>query len=276
MPFDMVERSQIDFARKERGTLLFLKNGNDPERLIASWQKAMPPDTFLLLTDLARSLSEGIAGPLGDDIDSLVTSSFRARGWDVSEFANLRLYFVAQLDDYLRRIKSMMMADVLADFPVKIQGNNWEHVDFTRRRATYIKGGDYSQSRQQIVDALGLVDMSPNTQRAPHDRPMRAFGLWTLCLTNRQSFFEAHAAHAGEFTFRFDREELAAKIADVLAHPARYVELGAATAEEFRKDRHPIQFAEYLLATASHVRLACGPRPQGLQEYFIWPPSRSV
>lgn len=276
MPFDMADRAEIDFARKERGTLLFLKNGNDPERLIASWQASMPAETFLLLTDLARDLSDGMTGPVGDDIDGLVTSSFRARGWDITEFANLRLYFVAQLDDYLRRIKSMLLADVLADFPVQIQGNNWEHMDFTRRRATYVKGGDYTRSRQQIVDALGLVDMSPNTQRAPHDRPMRAFGLWTLCLTNRQAFFDAHAARASEFTFRFDREELAAMVADVLAHPARYVELGAAVAEEFRKDRHPIQFAEYLLATANHVRLACGPRPHGLQDYFIWPPSRFV
>jgi hypothetical protein len=276
MPFDMVEEGSIDFSRKAQGKLLFLKNGNDPDRLVAAWRGAMPADTFLLLVDVANELSGRMADESECDIDAFVTAAFSNRGWDIGAFRDLRLFFIAQLDDYLRRVKSLLIADAIADFPVHIQGFNWEHMDFSRRRATYIKGGDYTQSRQQIIDSLGLIDMSPNTQRAPHDRAMRAFGLWTLCITNRQRFFDESSSHASEFTYRFSKDSVQQKVNDVLSHPKRYVELGREVAAEFRRNRHPEAFAEFMVATARHVRLACSPRPPGLPEYFIWPPPRVV
>jgi hypothetical protein len=274
MPFDMAGKQEIDFRKKETGKLLFLKNGNDPEKLVQAWQQAMPTATFLMLTDIAGELVSGINTEIGYDIDALVTAYFLGKGWDVSELVNLRLFFIAQLDDYLRRIKSAMVADVLADFPVVIHGFNWEHFDFSGRRATFVPGGDYTTSRQHIIESLGMVDMSPNTQRAPHDRAMRAFGLWTLCLTNEQRFFKEQFAKSEAFSYRFDREQLASKIADVLEHPKRYVELGVEVAEQFRENRRPQDFAQFMLDTASHIRLASGPRPAGLQDFFVWPPTK--
>ena len=274
MPFDIAGKKDIDFRRKEKGKLLFLKNGNDPEKLVQMWRDAMPAATFIALTDLAGQLVSGINTEIGYDIDALVTAYFLEKGWDVSQFLNLRLFFIAQLDDYLRRIKSAMIADVLADFPVVINGFNWEHFDFSGRRATFVPGGDYTQSRQHIIDSLGMVDMSPNTQQAPHDRAMRAFGLWTLCLTNEQRFFKDQFANSEAFSYRFESEHLAAKVADVLEHPKRYTELGIEVAEHFRENRHPRDFAQFLLDTASHIRLASGPRPAGLQDFFVWPPTK--
>ena len=49
----------------------------------------------------------------------------------------------------------------VAEFPVEIRGFNWEHVDFAGKRATYVPGGDYTQSRSEIIGALRLIDMSP-------------------------------------------------------------------------------------------------------------------
>ena len=274
IPFDMTDKRQIDFRKKEVGKLLFLKNGNDPEKLVRTWRDGMPEPTFLALSELASELASGLDTRIGDDIDALVVAYFRTRGWDVEEFVTLRLFFVAQLDDYLRRIKSALIADVLADFPVEIHGFNWEHMDFSRRKATYVQGGDYTATRQRIVDSLAIVDMSPNTQRAPHDRAMRAFGLYTLCVTNRQSFFSENFTNADDFTYRFDREHLRARIADVLADPKGSVELGIDAAEQFRKERRPSDFAQFMIDTASHVRLACSSRPAGFQDYFVWPPAR--
>lgn len=273
VPFDAVNPRDVDFKAKANGRLLYLKNGNDPEKLVSAWRAAMPAATFVMLADLAGELAAGVATEAGCDIDAVVTAHFRARGWDLSEFLNLRLFFVAQLDDYLRRVKSVLVADAIADFPVVIQGLNWEHFDFSKRRATFVPGGDYTRSRQQIIEALGIVDMSPNTQLAPHDRPMRAMALYTLCLTNEQRFFTDHFPDAARFTYRFDREALQARVADVLANPARYVELGRAVGEEFLKSRRQEDFAQYMVDTASHVRLACGPRPPGLQDFFVWPPA---
>lgn len=274
VPFDMIDKAAVDFRAKNSGKLLFLKNGNDPEKLVQIWRDATPAGTFIALTELASELVNGINTEIAYDIDACVTKYFLSKGWDIGEFVNLRLFFIAQLDDYLRRIKSTMVADILADFPVEIHGYNWEHFDFSGRRATYVPGGDYSQSREKIIGSLGLVDMSPNTQGAPHDRVLRAFGLWTLCLTNEQRYFKEEFANAGMFSYRFEKENLAAKVADVLAHPKQYVDLGLAVAEEFRRNRHPHDFAQFMLDTASQVRLGSGPRPAGLQDFFVWPPAR--
>jgi hypothetical protein len=94
-------------------------------------------------------------------------------------------------------------------------------------------------------------------------------------LTNRQRFFTEQFANAERFTYTFDKENLREKVADVLAHPKLYVELGLSVAEEFRRNRRPEDFAEFMLGTANHVRLACGPRPAGLQDFFVWPPTTS-
>ena len=270
-PIDWTDKREIDFRKKANGKLLFLKNGNDPEKLVQIWQKAMPGATFIALAELASELASNVGADIGYDIDALVTAYFLAKGWDITEFINLRLFFVAQLDDYLRRIKSAIIADVLLDFPVEIHGYNWDHINFAGRRATFVPGGDYTQSKQEIIDSLGLVDMSPNTQQAPHDRPMRAFGLCTLCLTNEQRFFKEQFDNSEMFTYRFEKDDLRNKVADVLAHPKRYVDLGLDVAEQFRKDRQPHDFGQFMLDTASHIRLACGPRPAGLQDFFVWP-----
>jgi len=272
MPFDLTDKSKVDFRKKERGTLLFLKNGNDPERLVQIWRETLPTGTFLTLTELAGQLAGDLTSESGFDIDAIVTKHFASKGWDIGEFINLRLLFVAQLDDYLRRIKSELVADVIADFPVEIHGFNWEHMDFTRRRATFVPGGDYTASRQLILDSLGMIDMSPNTQLAPHDRVMRAFGLHTFCLTNEQRFFTDNFKNPETFCYKFDRDELREKVANVLARPKDHVEIGRALAAEFQLHRQPGDFGQFMVDTASHVRLACGRRPEGLQDFFVWPP----
>jgi hypothetical protein len=271
VPFDLAEEREIDFRRKENGKLLFLKNGNDPEQLLETWRNALPEPTFLMLADCASELSNDPSAELGNDIDKLVTEHFAHKGWDLERLTNLRIFFVAQLDDYLRRIKSALVADAIADFPVEIHGYNWDHFDFSKRRATFVPGGDYTDSRQRIIDSLGMVDMSPNTQGAPHDRAMRAFGLWSLCITNKQQFFESHFPDHEAFTYRFQKDSLQAKIADILSNPKRYIELGREVAKRFRQNRHPEDFVRFMVDTASHIRAACGPRPPGLQEFFGWP-----
>ncbi len=273
IPFDATRSETIDFKKKESGRLLFLKNGNDPEQLVRVWREGLPAPTFLLLAELASTLASSLNSDAATDIDAAVTSAFASRGWDIEGSLQLRLLFMAQLDDYLRRVKSTMLGRVLAEFPVDIQGFNWEHVDFSGKRARHLPGGDYVASGDQIRQSLGVIDMSPNTRLAPHDRPMRAMGLHTLCLTNRQTFFEENFADWREFSFRFDEESIRDRVSSVIAKPKQFIELGRAVAEEFAKRHSPEDFGQFLIDTASHVRASNLNRPAGFQPYFVWPPA---
>ncbi|HEV2172371.1 MAG TPA: hypothetical protein VGR71_02335 [Nitrospira sp.] len=229
-----------------------------------------------MLTDLASDLAGQMHNDKGCNIDAVVCAYFRDKGFDVEPLTNLRILFVAQLDDYLRRVKSTSMAEILRNFPVEIHGYNWEHVDFSGKRARYVYGADYTDSRQLIKESLGILDMSPNTTLMPHDRPLRAFGLYTLCLTNEQEFFKRHFEQYRSFTFQFDKESLENKIAEVLAHPEQFVELGVDVADSFRKQFDSAAFGRTMVELASCLRLAAGPRPPGMQDFFAWPPAKLV
>lgn len=271
-PMDEVPKNAIDFKRKVEGRLLFLKNGNDPEALMSQWRDALPPRAFLMLAEIAVELGARMAVDPVNRVDLLVDDYFRGRGLDLTAVARLRTFFVAQLDDYLRRIKSTLIAKVLMDFPVDMFGFNWEHLDFSGRKINFTSGGDYTRSAPMIRDSLGVIDMSPNTGRAPHERPLRAFGAYTLCLTNHQAFFHENVSHSDEFSFAFDEESIRTKVAEVIANPKRYVDIGIAAAESFRSKFPRQRFGELLVDTAATLRLACGGRPGPLQPYFIWPP----
>jgi hypothetical protein len=126
-----------------------------------------------------------------------------------------------------------------------------------------------------IQDALGVIDMSPNTSLRPHDRPLRAFGLHTLCITNEQEFFERNFPESySDFSFKFEGGSLEDRIADVLANPKRYVEIGADVAETFRARFDSESFRQAILEIVDCLRLASGDRPDNMQDFFVWPPRK--
>ena len=115
-------------------------------------------------------------------IGDFVGACFKSRGISSASMQNLVPFFTAQLDDYLRRIKSELIANALLDFPVIVQGANWNHVDFSGRKAQLRPGQDFETSHRIFTDELGVIDMSPNMDSEPHERMMRAAGAFSLAL----------------------------------------------------------------------------------------------
>ncbi len=272
---DALPKKDVDFAQKEAGKLLFLKNGNDPEALLMSWREALPEHVFVMLADIAGELAGRLDDPVGNDIDTVVVDYLRARGMEIDTLVKLRLLFVAQLDDYLRRVKSTLIVKALLDLPVEVHGFNWDHVDFSGRRAKLIGNADFAASRELIRNSLGIIDMSPNTGQAPHDRPMRAFARHTLCLTNRQSFFEAKVPSLCDaFSYRFDSQSIQSMAADAIAHPRQHVELGIEVASAFAHGYEIEILAQYMLEVAACLRAEGSSRHPAFQPYFAWPPAK--
>jgi len=273
-PLDAMPRAKVDFKAKERGKVYFLKNGNDPEKLVQMWREALSPTMFLMLMDIAADLGNDLASERGCDIDAAVIGYFRDKGLEVESLLDVRLFFVAQLDDYLRRLKSTFVAQTLLDFPIEVHGYNWEHVDFSGKRAKLVQGGNYGESRALIEASLATLDMSPNTSSAPHERVSRAVGMYTLCVTNEQAFFREILPGFDESLYRFERESLRSRVSEVLDRPRRFVELGAAIAAAYRASFDPEAAARRILDAASCVRMACAGRTHQLQDFFGWPPTR--
>jgi hypothetical protein len=271
---DNVPQQEINFRAKKNGNLIFLKNGKDPEQLRRVWRSVLGRRLLQAIEELASELEGNLDDPANNQIDDLVTQYFNDQGFDVASLIKLRLFFIAQLDDYLRAVKCTRMVEALLNFPVEIRGNDWGHVDFTGKKAKYIDECDFTKSTGLIRNSLGIIDMSPNTGSRPHDRVMRAYGAYTLCLTNKQQFLD-ELPHQERLGFQFEKESFQERVADILSHRSDAVEMGVEVAETYRRLHPTEQLIGKMLDWASLVRLNnASAQPAGMQDFFVWPPTR--
>ncbi len=270
---DMAAMDEIDFAAKRNGTLLFLKNGKDPGAIQNIWRSCLPKRTLQPLLELAGQLASNLNCSCGNQIDDVVTAYFTQNGLEVEPLVKLRLFFIAQLDDYLRAVKCTAMAEALMDLPVEIRGNEWTHLNFSGKRATYIDDCNFVDSTSLLRRSLGMIDMSPNTGSLPHDRVMRAYGSHTLCLTNQGQSFLQELPFAPELSYTFDKESLQAQVSYLLSHRSEAVEMGIADAQRFCALNPPELAFQRMLDYAALTRLdQTSQRPSVVQDFFIWPP----
>ena len=273
-PFDPVPFESVDFKAKENGKLYFMKNGGDPEQLKALWKAKLPPAVADILLEMADGLAGNLETDLGGDLDALLLAFFQSKGMDITHLTHLRLICNAQLDDYMRRVKSTMIAEVLRDFPVEIHGMGWDHLDVSGKPCKLVTRVDYLASHQMMRNGLGVIDMSPNTQSGFHDRLSRSFSAYTLCVTNeQQSITEMMGGVVPKSCYQFNRESIADTVADVLAHPKQYVELGIEMARAFAQQMPESAAVSQLIYIADTLRLASRTEPMlDLQDPLFWPP----
>jgi hypothetical protein len=270
---DMASLDEIDFEAKREGTLLFLKNGKDPQAIQAIWRTCVPDRPLRHLLALADQLASNLNCPCGNQIDDVITDYFTQNGLDAEPFTKLRLFFLAQLDDYLRAVKCTLMAQALMDFPVEIRGNEWSHLDFAGKRVTYIDDCDFVDSTRLLRRSLGMIDMSPNTGSLPHDRVMRAFGSHTLCLTNQGQTFLSDMPVTQHCTYSFDKDSLQSQVSYLLSHRTEAIEMGIAAAAHYRALNPPELAFQQMLDYAALTRLDhTAQRPPALQDFVLWPP----
>ena len=270
IPMVPTARDTIDIGSRKLGRLFFLKNGNSPKALEELWTAMLPPRVARLIREMADAAKTDClrAGPvrLGDWVADYLISTGAAEPLPLK----LIWFFAAQLDDYLRRIKSTLIAEALLDFPVIVQGNFWDHIDFRGRRAQLMPPQDVFKSQEIVLKELGVIDMSANVDSWPHDRIQRAAGSYSLVLTNRQGWLSERFPNFTDLTFEFDRELVAARVSDVLAHRDRYLEQALAFGDEFRSVFPRSNFAETVLRLVDCARwIWMSPRPQ-LQNFFVW------
>jgi hypothetical protein len=270
---DEMALEDLDIRTKREGTLLFLKNGRDPVAIRKMWTAAVAPQVLQALFELADEFEHHLDCATHGRIGDAVTQYFIEREIDIEQLLNLRLFFIAQLDDYIRAVKCTRMAEWLMDYPVQIIGNNWGHLDFSGKKATYIDECNYVDSIRLIRNSLGVVDVSPNTASAPHDRVMRAYGAHTLCLTNSGQAFTKDLPCEDALTFCFDKESFQSRVAGLLASKSAAVDKGIAVVEAFKRLNPPGQAFAQMLDYAAFARLdQTKARLPGFQDFFVWPP----
>lgn len=269
--WEMAGKEEIDFSAKAAGKICFFKNGNSSAALREFW-RTLPTPVSGWLAELAHGTDLLKLGRQGKPLHILVREYLIDKGIFMDTRPWVELFLVAQLDDYARRLKSTLIAEALLDLPVNVYGDFWDHVDFTGRRAVHLPGRSYFDTRDLIAESLCVMDMSPNTQSAPHDRFCSAVGLHTLCLTNTQKYYEDNYEQAGRMMFDFDPESIRERVAGVLARPAQAVDLGVEMAAKGRELLSGKAALEALVEYSKLARFGLSPvQFAGQQDFVVWP-----
>jgi hypothetical protein len=264
---------QVAWKAKLNGKIIFPKNGNPPLQLITYWREQLPPPICHALESIAEEC-------IGKDLlnhaphfDDRVLAHFSSLGIDASAKPELVCFLVAQLDDYLRRIKSTMIAEALLNLPVIIRGRNWEHVSFEGKAATYDPESGSAETVALIDHSPAVIDMSPNTVHSPHDRICRAVGRNTAFLTNSQEYFDSTlGALAPKCTFSFELEAIQSMVEHFVLHPKDAIDLGVEQSKLLRPALSEANYLNSILGAVDSVSFSKGSRPPGTQGFLSFPP----
>jgi hypothetical protein len=260
----------VDFSAREKGQLHFIKNGGNPADLQALWKERLPAELANQLLELSQEVGTTGLKPGKLNIHDLVRSYFASQRIDVRSDAPLLCFYVAQMDDYLRRVKSTMLAQALLACPVVLQGSRWDHLDTTGAVATLLPAQTFQATESIYQTQLGVIDMSPNLDTSCHDRMQRAAGTYAFALTNQSTWLESLLPELNDAAFCFHPEQIQSAVHSALKDPAACVELGRAYGRAFRA-RYPFERSiERLGTVAEMTRLRHASPKTPLQPYMMW------
>lgn len=270
-PLESIPLENIDLTQKLNGKILFPKNGNPPIELQRYWCASLPKTVSSILMSVAEELSTKGNLDREPNIDDVLCAHFANTGVDLAAEPALLCFLVAQLDDYLRRIKSTLVAEALLDLPVIIRGASWGHISFEGKRATYDPDFDVARTRPLIDAAPAIIDMSPNTTHTPHDRVLRAVGRGTAFLTNTNETLQKLLPDA-RYSFTFKKESICELVEHYASHPQQAIDLGLEQARVLREAFKPDNYVACLITAVEAASLRLGRRPEGTQNFVIYPP----
>ena len=269
--YDKQPIEKVNFKNRIHGTLVFLKNGNDPKQLIQMWKTNLPQSMSQDLLALSHNLLPSILRCEPINIFEAIIEYVTAKMGDAITYRDLVRLYSAQLDDYFRRVKSTMIANVLKKFPVKIIGRNWEHVDDGKSIAQFSNKLNFSEHSKQIFDnELGLVDMTPNLDLNVHDRFCRAVGHYAFILTNRTSWMQENFPEFNDLTYTFDETELENKVEFLLNNKELVIEKGKLLGTLGNERINNLDYANPLIEAAEKLKFLKQQVKPTMQDFYIW------
>lgn len=259
-----------DFAKKIKGKVRFPKNGNSPDSLMRYWRNSLPPMVSKSLFDLAEvCISEDMLNAC-PRLDELASGYFEGRGIFGIGSSTI-LFVVAQLDDYIRRVKSTIVANAILDLPVVVSGRNWDHVKFDGRRAVLDSNNCFNSTQESLGNALAIIDMSPNTNYLIHDRVGRAIGSKTAFLTNFHPRLVSETISPDQYMFKFEEHSIAQIVESAISNPGETVELGVRQHDCFEYLFNEDIFRTTLLCAIDAISLRLDGRPINTQDFVGFP-----
>jgi hypothetical protein len=260
----------IDFESRKRGTLVFLKNGGSPHELMTLWRQKLPESMSDELIELALAIVQPALKPGRFLFHQFVLDHLDRKRIDPRGLREIVRLYVAQLDDYVRRVKANMVVKALLPFPVIIHGAGWDHLDLAGARAQVAPPLDFETTGKVFQTQLGVIDMTPNVDGCGHDRMLRAAGTYAFGLANKSSWLEGLLPELNARAYEFSEDSIAVSVDRALKNPSECVELAQAYGRAYRRRYDAGAWVDRLTALADMSRLQSDRDKPVLQPFFVW------
>jgi len=249
-----------------RPRVVFAKTGNPPEVLAASWRAA--PKLERILHDALDELALTQKGNAHvADISEVLGQVCAARNLYLPPYSQLGRFMFAQLDDYIRRQKSMVMLRALLKFEVDVYGQGWEHIDTSGAKARFHGPVDYATVEARFPGATASLTMNPNINHSAHDRFFTALGAGIMPVSDSNAYTDEHFPELAPYLFDFRPGRLEAVLERVFAAPDAACELARAARARARGPHGVEAAAADIVAAMQGVALAATPRR--VQNFFM-------
>jgi hypothetical protein len=207
-----------DIAETARGDaevrVIFSKTGNDPAELERIWRGL--PLLAPILFDLVDEVGLGNCAAFPPAVATVCAE----HGFEVQPFGTLSRFLIAQLDDYVRRRKSTMIAEALKPFPVDVFGRSWEHVAASGTGRARFHGPVSSAALEEaIAGATAMLNMNPNVELSAHDRFFLSLGAGKVPISDANQFTRDNFPELAPYSFDFTPDSIAAALEPVFAQP---------------------------------------------------------
>jgi hypothetical protein len=201
----------------ETPMIIFPKSGNNPALIEESW-KLLP----LIMQRVIRDAIDHYWGQTrrSGSVTPSVLAAADGAGIELRNDLTLHAFFTTQLDDYIRRSKTGIIAKQLLSLPVKIYGSGLDYIDASGGRAQILPALPYEQVLDVIHQSFAVISMNQNIDDECHDRPYTAMGMGALPISDINPWWEAQYPDLLPYSYDFrDSRGVVTAVERVLADP---------------------------------------------------------
>jgi len=213
--------------------IIFPKSGGNPFELEEKW-KALP---IIMQRVIYGALDDYWGQNETQSVVPSVLHSADASGVELRHDVPLLSFFVTQLDDFTRRVKSTAVIKSLLGSPVTLYADKIEHIDTRGARARLLPPVPYQELIAEYQKALAIVSITPNVDHCPHDRLFAAFGSGALPISDKNLWIEKECPDLLPYCYDFKQNGVARIVDKVMADPVTAAQIAWTISQQQRARR---------------------------------------
>jgi hypothetical protein len=220
LPFGAMTYGRQPHKREPKKTetplIIFPKTGSNPDTLREPWK--------ILPRLMQRILNESIEHYWGETtrsgaVSNSVLAAADAAGLELRNDLTLFTFFIAAIDDYIRKFKVDVIARKLLPLPVKIYGDGLNYLDTTNARAQILPPVEYDKLIEIFDESLAIISMNQNIDDECHDRPYSALGTGCMPITDINPWWEKNYPTLMPYSYDFRNRDITMAIQKVSDDP---------------------------------------------------------